>query len=64
MGDSIVQAIDFLRPMRCVVRNHHERIDGTGYPDGLAGQAIPWRRAWSRCRCYDAMTSQRAYGEA
>lgn len=45
-----------------VIRNHHERIDGTGYPDGLAGEAIPIAASWfSVIDGFDAMTSLRPY---
>jgi HD-GYP domain-containing protein (c-di-GMP phosphodiesterase class II) len=59
---------DILGPIRlfgegiCVVRNHHERVDGKGYPDGLAGNDIP---LLARIACiadaFDAMTSSRPY---
>ena len=45
-----------------VVRSHHERWDGTGYPDGLAGEAIPpCARILAVADTLDAMTSERAY---
>lgn len=47
------------------VRGHHERWDGTGYPDGLAGEDIPLEaRILALCDAYDAMTSERPYRNA
>ena len=44
------------------VRSSHERLDGTGYPDGLAGESIPLgARIIAACDAYDAMTSSRPY---
>lgn len=44
------------------IRHHHERWDGTGYPDGLAGQDIPlWSRIIAVADAYDAMTEERPY---
>jgi hypothetical protein len=48
-----------------IIRHHHERIDGGGYPDGIAGSAIPFAsRLLAVCDTYDAMTSSRPYRPA
>ena len=41
IGDRLLEPLDLLESVRPVVRHHHERWDGAGYPDGLAGEAIP-----------------------
>jgi HD-GYP domain-containing protein (c-di-GMP phosphodiesterase class II) len=47
-----------------MVRHHHERYDGTGYPDRLAGEDIPLlARILSVCDAYDALTNDRPYRE-
>jgi HD-GYP domain-containing protein (c-di-GMP phosphodiesterase class II) len=61
----IVSPIAFLAPAIEVIRCHHERWDGKGYPDGLAGEAIPLAsRVFSVCDSFDAMTSDRPYRRA
>lgn len=53
---------DALQPILAGVRSHHERIDGNGYPDGLAGETIPlFGRIMAIADAYDAMTSDRPY---
>ena len=48
-----------------LIRHHHERYDGRGYPDGLRGDAIPYEvRLLSIVDAYDALTSHRAYRPA
>ncbi len=48
-----------------VIRNHHERWDGSGYPDGLAGEEIPLlARILAVADVFDAVTSRRSYREA
>jgi putative nucleotidyltransferase with HDIG domain len=64
-GLELVADIDFPGDVRAVIRNHHERWDGTGYPDGLAGEEIPFA---ARILCvadvYDALTTARSYRES
>jgi HD-GYP domain-containing protein (c-di-GMP phosphodiesterase class II) len=61
-GLELVADIDFPGDVRAIIRNHHERWDGRGYPDGLAGEDIPFA---ARILCvadvYDALTSARSY---
>ena len=55
----------FMREVGLIVRSHHERWDGTGYPDGLAGTAIPLEaRIVTCCDSWNAMRTDRAYREA
>jgi two-component system cell cycle response regulator len=62
IGERIVGAAEALRPVGRVVRASHERWDGGGYPDGLAGEAIPLgARIVFVCDAWDAMTSDRGY---
>lgn len=65
VGQRILAVSPALRPIGEVVRSTHERWDGTGYPDGLAGEQIPLAaRIIAVCDAYDAMTSARPYREA
>jgi len=62
IGAEILSSIDFPYPVVPIVRHHHENWDGTGYPDGLAGTAIPLgARILSVVDCFDALTSDRPY---
>ena len=55
----------FMREVGRIVRSHHERWDGGGYPDGLAGEAIPLEaRIIAACDAWNAMTTTRAYRRA
>lgn len=65
-GDHMLRDEIFVpREVRAVVRFHHERWDGTGYPDGLAGEAIPLlARIFSVVDVYDALVSERPYKRA
>ncbi|MRR12696.1 HD domain-containing protein, partial [bacterium] len=61
-GAHIIESIPFLRPLVPVVRHHHERWDGSGYPDGLSGEHIPrLARILAVADAFDAMTSDRPY---
>ncbi|MGI8727309.1 MAG: diguanylate cyclase domain-containing protein, partial [Solirubrobacterales bacterium] len=65
IGERILEPIEFLDDIRPVVRSAHERWDGKGYPDGLAGERIPLgARILFACDAYDAMTTDRVYREA
>lgn len=62
IGQNIIQGIDFLFDVGSVVRYHHERYDGMGYPERIAGKAIPLEsRIIAVADTYDAMTSNRSY---
>jgi len=62
IGADILSAIDFPYPVVPIVRHHHENWDGTGYPDGLLGTAIPiGARILAVVDCFDALTSDRPY---
>lgn len=65
LGCEIISQIEFLAPVVPLVRADHERWDGRGYPDGLAGEAIPLiARIVGVVDAYDAMTSDRIYRKA
>ncbi|MGH7862458.1 MAG: HD domain-containing phosphohydrolase [Candidatus Dormibacteraceae bacterium] len=62
VGEQIVRPLRSAASVIPIVRHHHERIDGTGYPDRLDGEQIPiLARIVSVCDCWDAMTSTRPY---
>jgi cyclic di-GMP phosphodiesterase len=62
VGADIVSPLAFQPHLTGIVRNHHERYDGGGYPDGLAGEAIPFgARIVAVADAYDAMVNQRSY---
>ncbi|CCO08184.1 HD-GYP domain-containing protein [Desulforamulus hydrothermalis] len=64
-GARILAPIDFLKESLNVVLYHHERYDGSGYPEGLKGESIPYTaRLVSIADAWDAMTSQRSYRAA
>jgi HD-GYP domain-containing protein (c-di-GMP phosphodiesterase class II) len=65
LGERILNAAPALRAIARLVRASHERWDGTGYPDGLAGEEIPLgARIVAVCDAYEAMTADRPYRTA
>jgi len=65
MGRRLIEHIPFLRGAVPVVYHHHERWDGTGYPDGLRGEDIPLgARIFAVADAFDAMTYDRPYSRA
>ena len=61
-GEELVSHLRSLDLVRPIIRHHHERMDGSGYPDGLDGQAIPLgARIMAVVDVYDALCSRRAY---
>lgn len=62
LGAQIVAPFEFLAASAPLIRHHHERCDGSGYPDGLVGEAIPLgARIVAVADVYDALTSDRPY---
>ena len=65
VGAEILECVQFPYPVVPIVRSHHEKWDGTGYPDGLVGEAIPiGARILSAVDCLDALASDRQYRRA
>jgi len=65
VGRQLLERIPFLRNAIPVVYHHHERWDGTGYPLGLAGPAIPLgARIFAVADAFDALTYDRPYSKA
>ncbi len=65
IGDRIVAPLGLAETERAIIRHHHERWDGKGYPDQLAGEAIPFlARVVGVADAFDAMTSTRSYRKA
>ena len=63
-GDALLLAEPSLAPAAAFVRGHHERVDGNGYPDRLAGDAVPLEaRIIAVCDAHDAMAHTRQYRE-
>ena len=62
LGSEILKSMSAVPELAQVARWHHERYDGSGYPDGLKGEEIPiFARIISVCDAYDAMSSERSY---
>lgn len=65
MGEEIMKRFEILAEEATIIRHHHERFDGRGYPDRLASTSIPLcSRIIAVCDAYDAMTSNRPYRKA
>jgi len=65
IGEQIIQPIESLGAARPLIRSHHERMDGGGYPDGLRGEKIPLlARMLCIADAFDGMTSERPYRPA
>jgi putative two-component system response regulator len=65
IGDHLCGELRSLRRVRPIVRSHHERLDGSGYPDGLRGDAIPLlAQIIGVVDVYDALTTERPYKPA
>jgi diguanylate cyclase (GGDEF)-like protein/putative nucleotidyltransferase with HDIG domain len=65
VGEQILAPVPFLQPVRPIIRSSHERWDGAGYPDGLAGEQIPLEsRIVFVCDAFHAMTTDRPYRAA
>ena len=65
IGERILAKVEDYAEIARIVRHHHERMDGMGYPDGIAGDSIPFiSRIISVADAYNAMTSDRPYRDA
>jgi putative two-component system response regulator len=65
IGETLCGELRSLRPVRAIVRHHHERLDGSGYPDGLRGSEVPlMAQIVGIVDAYDAMTTTRPYRQA
>jgi len=65
IGDDLCETVRSLESVRPIVRHHHERLDGRGYPDGLAGDEIPLlAQIVSIADVFDALTTDRPYRKA
>ncbi|MEA5467421.1 HD-GYP domain-containing protein [Spirulina sp. 06S082] len=62
IGEQICQPVRDLQGALPIIRHHHERWDGSGYPDGIAGENIPWlAQVFQIIDIYDALTSKRPH---
>ena len=62
IGEQLLAPLRTMGQVRAIVRHHHERWDGTGYPDGLVGSQIPYlARVFQILDAYDALTHERPY---
>jgi putative two-component system response regulator len=65
IGDALCAPLQSLRSVRPIVRCHHERLDGSGYPQGLSGDEVPLlAQVVGICDVYDALTTSRPYRSA
>ena len=65
IGERILANVDDYSEIAKIVRHHHERVDGQGYPDGLVGDEVPLiSRIIAVADAYNAMTSDRPYRDA
>jgi putative nucleotidyltransferase with HDIG domain len=65
IGETIVEPLGLIPSERDIIRHHHERMDGSGYPDGLKGDEIPLlARVVAVADAFDAMTTTRIYRQA
>jgi len=62
IGENMVRPLKTAQGLLPIIRHHHERWDGTGYPDGLKGEQIPLlARIVATCDAYDSMVTDRTY---
>ena len=65
VGERICEPLKSFRLVLPIIRHHHEKLDGSGYPDGLRGDAIPvTARVLQIVDVYDALTTERPYKKA
>lgn len=65
VGEDMIQPLEFLTMEKSIIRHHHERLDGSGYPDGLQEEEIPMcTKIIAVADCFDSMTSNRPYRKA